>query len=288
MRILLLGGLGQLGTDFRRLLDGHTVASVDKEDLDVTVREQVDALLDSSRPDVAINCAAYNRVDDAEDCPDAAFAVNARAVLYIARACERAGARLLHYSTDYVFDSPERRPLTESDAPTPASVYGVSKLAGEHMARIGCANTWVVRTCGLYGHAGSREKGTNFVETMLRLAGGPKPVKVVDDQFCAPTSTMDLARASLQLITNGAPFGLYHLTNTGVCSWHEFAREIFRLAGKSPEPVPVSSAEFTVRARRPRYSVLDNAAFRSAGFPDLRPWQAALEEYLRTRPDPRP
>ena len=284
MRILLIGGLGQLGTDFRHLLGGFEVTSVDKEEVDVTDRAQVDALVDAARPEVVINCTAFNRVDEAEDCPEPAFAVNAHAVLHIARACHRTGARLVHYSTDYVFDSPARHPLTESDVPNPSSVYGLSKLAGEHMARLGCAQSWVLRTCGLYGHTGSREKGTNFVETMLRLADSGKPIKVVDDQHCTPTSTMDLARASIGLITTGAPYGLYHLTNAGDCTWYEFARAIFKLAGKSPDLHPVGSDEFPVRARRPAYSVLDNTAFRAAGFPDMRPWQEALEEYLHTRP----
>lgn len=284
MRILLIGGLGQLGTDFRHLLGGFEVTSVDKEEVDVTDRGQVDALVDAARPAVVINCTAFNRVDEAEDCPEPAFGVNAHAVLHIARACHRTGARLLHFSTDYVFDSPARLPLTEADAPNPASVYGLSKLAGEHMARLGCAQSWVVRTCGLYGHTGSREKGTNFVETMLRLADSGKPLKVVNDQHCTPTSTMDLARASIELISADTPYGLYHLTNAGECTWYEFACSIFELSGKSPELYPVGSDAFPVRARRPAYSVLDNAAFRAAGFTDMRPWRAALEEYLRTRP----
>ena len=283
MRILLIGGLGQLGTDFRHLLGGHQVTSVDKEDVDVTDRSQVESLLDATRPEVAINCTAFNRVDEAEDCPEPAFAVNAHAVLHIARACRRMNARLLHFSTDYVFDSAERRPLTETDLPSPCSVYGLSKLAGEHMARLGWDKSWVVRTCGLYGHAGSREKGTNFVETMLRLADSGKPVKVVNDQHCTPTSTMDLARAAIELIGAGAPYGLYHLTNAGECTWYEFARAIFEFAGKSPELRPVGSSEFPVRARRPAYSVLDNRAFRAAGFADMRPWHGALEEYIHGR-----
>jgi dTDP-4-dehydrorhamnose reductase len=282
MRILLLGGLGQLGTDFRRLLGGHQVTSVDKEEIDVTDGAQVDALVDAARPHVAINCTAFNRVDEAEECPEPAFAVNAHAVLHIARACRRARARLLHFSTDYVFDSPSRRPLTETDAPSPSSIYGLSKLAGEHMARIGCDRCWVARTCGLYGHAGSREKGTNFVETMLRLADSGK-LRVVNDQHCTPTSTIDLARASIELIEGEAPYGLYHLTNAGESTWHEFASAIFELSGKSPELLAVGSAEFPTRARRPAYSVLDNAAFRAAGFADMRPWREALAEYLRER-----
>jgi dTDP-4-dehydrorhamnose reductase len=283
MRILLIGGLGQLGTDFRHLLGGHDVTSVDKEEVDVTDRSQVESLLDAAGPELVINCTAFNRVDEAEDCPEPAFAVNTHAVQNIARACRRSDTRLLHFSTDYVFDSPERRPLTEADLPTPSSVYGLSKLAGEHMARLAWDKSWVVRTCGLYGHAGSREKGTNFVETMLRLADSGKPLKVVNDQHCTPTSTMDLARASIELIEAGAPYGLYHLTNSGECTWYEFARVIFELAGKSPELHPVGSGEFPVRARRPTYSVLDNLAFRAAGFADMRPWQAALAEYIHTR-----
>jgi dTDP-4-dehydrorhamnose reductase len=282
MRILLIGALGQLGTDFRSVLAAHDIVAVDKEEVDVTDAAQVDSLTASARPELVINCTAFNRVDEAEDNPGPCFAVNTFAVRNIALACRHTNVPLVHFSSDYVFNSRKRHPLAEDALPNPQSIYGVSKLAGEHMARYLWEKHYVIRTCGLYGYAGSREKGTNFVETMLKLGQSGKQLKVVDDQHCTPTSTLDLARATAQLI-GGAPYGLYHLTNAGGCTWYEFARAIFQLAGLTPEVLPVASGVFPTRARRPAYSVLDNAAFRAAGFAGMRHWREALAEYISGR-----
>ena len=280
MRILLIGALGQLGTDFRRILSESETVAVDKEEVDVRDASAVQELVRSARPELVINCTAFNRVDDAEDDPEAAFAVNTFAVRNIALACRMIDIPLVHFSTDYVFDGPLRRPLTEADLPGPRSAYGVSKLAGEHMVQALWPKHYIVRTCGLYGYAGSREKGTNFVETMLRLGASTKPLKVVHDQHCTPTSTVDLAEAVTRLIGSGV-YGLYHLTDDGECTWYEFAQAIFDLAGLHPQVEPVTSDQFPVKAKRPDYSVLDNAAFRTAGFTDMRHWRDALEEYVR-------
>jgi dTDP-4-dehydrorhamnose reductase len=282
MRILLIGALGQLGSDFRRILPASETVPVDKEDVDVREASAVRALALSARPELVINCSAFNRVDEAEDDPEAAFAVNVFAVRNIALACREIDVPLVHFSTDYVFDGPLRRPLTEADLPCPRSAYGVSKLAGEHMVQAVWPKHYIVRTCGLYGYAGSREKGTNFVETMLRVGASGKPLKVVHDQRCTPTSTMDLAGAVAALVISGR-YGLYHLTNAGECTWYEFALAIFEFAGMHPEVEPVTSDRFPVKAKRPDYSVLDNEAFRSAGFTHLRGWRDALEGYIKGR-----
>ena len=280
MKILLIGALGQLGTDFQRVLAEEQIVPVDKEDVDVRSGAQVDALVEGHKPELVINCTAFNRVDDCEDDPEPAFAVNAFAVRHIGLACRKAGTPLVHFSTDYVFDGEERRPLRETDLPSPRSQYGISKLTGEHMLQAVWPNHYIVRTCGLYGYAGSREKGTNFVETMLRLGAQGKPVRVVDDQYCTPTSTMDLALAVSRLMTSGR-YGLYHLTSGGECTWYEFARAIFELAGLDTEVEPVPSSHYPTKAKRPGYSVLDNAAFRAAGFADMRPWRDALADYVK-------
>jgi dTDP-4-dehydrorhamnose reductase len=282
MKILLIGALGQLGTDLKQVLTGHETIPVDKEEIDVCDGAQVDAMVDSLRPELLLNCSAFNRVDEAEDRPEAAFAVNTFAVRNLALAARRSNVALVHFSSDYVFDGPGRRPYLESDLPSPKSMYGVSKLAGEQMVQAIWPKHFLIRTCGLYGYTGSRDKGTNFVEAMIRLAAGGRPVRVVSDQVCTPTSTMDLACAVAQLIRTDA-YGLYHLTSEGECNWYEFAQAIFAAAGLQPEVQPVSSDQFLLKAPRPAYSVLENRYFRDAGFPDMRHWREALAAYIHGR-----
>jgi dTDP-4-dehydrorhamnose reductase len=282
MKILLIGALGQLGTDLRRVLTAHEMVPVDKEEIDVCDAAQVDAMVDALAPQMLLNCSAFNRVDEAEDVPEAAFAVNTFAVRNLALAARRRNAVLVHFSSDYVFDGPGRRPYVEADLPCPGSVYGISKLAGEAMVQAIWPKHFLIRTCGLYGYTGSRDKGTNFVEAMIRLAGQGTPVRVVSDQVCTPTSTMDLACTVARLIVTGA-YGLYHLTSAGECSWYEFARAIFRTAGLHPEVQPVTSDQLRFKARRPAYSVLDNQRFRAQGFTDMRHWSEALADYVLGR-----
>ena len=284
MKILLLGALGQLGTDFRKVLREHEIIGVDVEEVDVRAPSQVVSLVQCHSPNLVINCTAYNRVDEAEDNPEAAFAVNTHAVRHIAMACRTADVPMVHFSTDYVFDGPVRRPLSELDLPCPRSVYGVSKLSGEHILRSAWPKHYIVRTCGLYGYAGSREKGTNFVESILRAAQSGKPLRVIDDQVCTPTNTMDLAFAVKRLIGSGA-YGLYHLTNDGSCTWYEFAAAILEIAGIRSDLEPVASSAFDAKAKRPDYSVLDNQGFRSIGLDDLRHWREALADYVHHRPN---
>jgi dTDP-4-dehydrorhamnose reductase len=282
MKILLIGALGQLGTDLRHVLTSHDVTPVDKEEIDVCDASQVDAMADSLRPDVLLNCSAFNRVDEAEDTPEAAFQVNTFAVRNLALAARRIDARLVHFSSDYVFDGPGRTPYVETDLPSPKSMYGISKLAGEAMVQAIWPKHFLIRTCGLYGYTGSRDKGTNFVESMFRLAARGGPLRVVNDQVCTPTSTVDLAGAVTQLLSTES-YGLYHLTSAGSCTWYEFARAIFEEAGLRPDLQPVPSSQFPVKAKRPDYSVLDNAKFRAEGFDDMSPWQDALATYIRGR-----
>jgi dTDP-4-dehydrorhamnose reductase len=229
-----------------------------------------------------VNTAAFHRVDDCEEQVAQSFAVNAVGVHNLVRAANQVGAVLVHFSTDYVFDGSQRRPYAETDHPHPQSIYALSKLAGELMVRRYADKYFLIRTCGLYGHAGSSGKGGNFVETMVRLAKAEKPIRVVNDQVLTPTSTKDLAEKLVPLIHTDR-YGLYHMTNTGECSWYEFAREVFRLAGLKPNLEPTTTAAFGAPARRPAYSVLDNLAYRAAGFADFRPWQEALSDYIRSR-----
>jgi dTDP-4-dehydrorhamnose reductase len=221
-----------------------------------------------------------------EDFPAKAYEVNALAVRHLAQWAKAHGAALVHFSTDYVFDGTLKRPYTEADLPCPLSAYGVSKLAGEHFIRAIHEKHFIIRTCGLYGVAGSSGKGGNFIELMLRLARDGKEIKVVGDQELTPTSAKELARKVRQLVDTGV-YGLYHITNNGACSWYEFAAAIFQLAGLAPRLEKTTSAAFGARAVRPAYSVLENANLRSSlGLDDLRHWRDALADYLDERRRP--
>jgi dTDP-4-dehydrorhamnose reductase len=283
MKYALLGATGQLGRDLGPRLTGEVVA-LTRAQADLTRPEALQAVLGELRPDAVINCAAYNFVDRAENEPPAAFAVNAWGVRDLARICRALDCRLVHFSSDYVFglDAGRTVPYQETDAPGPVSAYGLSKLAGEYLLRAVCPKHFAIRTCGLYGVWGSGGKGGNFVETMLRLAREGKPLKVVADQTCTPSYTVDLAEAVAALVQTDR-YGLYHLTNAGSCSWYEFARTIFDLAQVPANLTPITSQEYGAPARRPSYSVLDMGAYEALGLRAPRPWQEALAAYLRER-----
>ena len=286
MKILLIGASGQLAQDiqlaFRDSGNKDELVPVTHAELDIRDREHVRALVRQARPDCVINTAAFHRVDLCEDEPENAFAVNEGGVRNVAEAAKELGALLVQFSTDYVFDGTKRTPYVESERPNPQSVYAKSRLAGEKAVQETGGAYLLIRTCGLYGIAGSQSKAGNFVETMIKLGVQKKPLRVVNDQVCTPTSTRELARRLLPLISSEAR-GLFHMTNTGACSWYEFAREIFRLSKIEAELSPCTTQEFAAKARRPAYSVLDNHALRAAGFEDFRPWQEALGEYLLLR-----
>lgn len=284
MRILLIGAAGQLGQDLSPVLQkgGHEVVAVTHEQLEICSPEAVGRAVAGARPECIINTAAFHRVDDCEDQAERAFAVNVTGVRNLAEGAERTGAALVHFSTDYVFGGGKRTPYLESDLPQPLSIYAMSKLAGEFAARRYCSRHFVIRTCGLYGMGGSRSKGGNFVETMLRLAAQKKTIRVVADQIVTPTSTADLAERVLSLIESQR-HGLYHMSSTGECSWYEFAAEVFRLSKVEADLQPTDSWSFGAKARRPAYSVLDNCQMRAAGIAEFRPWREALAEYMRQR-----
>jgi dTDP-4-dehydrorhamnose reductase len=285
VKILLIGARGQLAQDIIQMAAklGHDeVVPVTHEQLDIRDAGQVAACIGQARPDCVINTAAFHKVDLCEDEPEHAFAVNEGGVRNVARAAQQGLALLVQFSTDYVFDGARGTAYVESDDPKPLSVYGRSRLAGERAVESACERYLIVRTCGLYGLAGSTSKAGNFVETMLHLAEGGKKLKVVNDQVCTPTSTSDLAQHLLPLVRSGAQ-GTFHLTNTGECSWFEFAQQIFRSAKTPAQLEACSTQQFGAKAPRPAYSVLDNRAYRAAGFEDFRPWHEALEEYISCR-----
>ena len=283
-RYVVLGAAGQLGFDLVRTFDrpGELVALTRRE-LDVLDASRVRAVLTDLRPTCVVNTAAYNRVDQAEDDRATAFALNAHAVGALAATCQALGATLVHFSSDYVFDGRRPTPYRESDAPNPLNVYGESKLEGERLALARCERSVIFRVAGLFGVAKSSGKGgTNFVETMLRLARARTPIRVVADQVLAPSYTRDLALKVWRVLPRAAHH-LYHLTNVGQTSWHGFARRVFELAGVAAEVVPITSEELGARARRPAYSVLAHANLAALGEDDLRPWDAALAAYVAER-----
>ncbi len=294
--ILLIGANGQLGSDLRDALVGHKVIAASRAQLhddrhaciqlDICDVESVRAAVAAHAPKLVLNVSAFHRVDDIEKDATQALHINALAAQQLALVCREADCALMHISTDYVFDGAKRAPYVESDLPNPLSAYGASKLAGELLIRAAWRKHFIIRTCGLYGAAGASGKGGNFVNTMLRLAreaesaAQPKPIRVVGDQICTPTSTRDLA-AQLTALVDSDAYGLYHITNAGACSWHEFANTIFELAGQRARAESITSTQFGAAATRPSYSVLENAHLQNVGLDRMRHWREALADYLR-------
>jgi dTDP-4-dehydrorhamnose reductase len=282
MKVMVIGANGQLGSDLVKVFSEWQVIPIKHMDFDICDHAMTHTRITEVKPDVVINTAAFHRVDDCEDRPEKAFAVNTVAVRHLAQVCAAVRCTLVHVSTDYVFGSDQRAPYTENDVPSPLNVYGVSKLAGEYFVRTLCPKHFIARTTGLYGLAGSSGKGGNFVELMIRLAKEGKPIKVVHDQVLTPTSTKDLALKIKDLVQTEA-YGLYHLTNSSGCSWYEFAAKIFQLTGLHPNFEPTTSAAFPTKARRPSFSVLAHTQLPKAGLADMRPWPEALADYLQEK-----
>ena len=275
MRALIVGAHGQLGRDLVLLLGGEVAWSGGRAELDVTDWEAVSSVVRRVRPDVIFNGAAYNKVDGAESETGRALEVNAVAPVLVARMAHEVGALFVHFSTDYVFDGRAAHPYLEDDCPGPLGAYGVSKLAGEGLVRASRAEHLLVRTSAVFGRGGNRQKGGSFMERILDQARAGRPLRVVADQTFSPTYAPDLAAAAVALVRAGAR-GLYHLANTGSCSWHEFAVKGLALAGIDAPVEAITAADLRLAAVRPAYSVLDQGRYLSLGLPALRPWPDAL------------
>lgn len=286
MKLMLVGANGQLGSDLAKVLveRGHDLIALTHANIEVTDRASVDGVLERYQPELVLNMAAFHKVDLCEEEVDQTFAVNAFGVRALALACRAYDAALLHMSTDYVFgrDQDRRDPYVETDVPGPINVYGVSKLAGELFVRYLMDRSFVFRVSGLYGVAGSSGKGGNFVELMLRLAREGRDIRVVDDQRLTPTYTVDLAQ-QIAAVIEGGHYGLYHATSQGDCTWYEFAAEIFRQSGLSPNLSRAQTGDFGEKATRPAFSVLENRALQRLGLDRMQPWQEALGAYLEER-----
>ncbi len=289
-RILIVGSAGQVGRELQRSFsNAGEIIACDRESVDLAAPDQVGALVREVAPDIILNAGAYTAVDRAETEPDTAMAVNAAAPRVMAEEALRTGALLVHYSTDYVFDGSKTGQWVETDKPNPLNVYGASKLAGEEAIQQAGGKYLIFRTSWVYG-----PHGNNFLRTMLRLGRERDSLKIVDDQFGAPTSSIELANAT-RTIVDGALAGrfdgvdgwagLYHMTCSGAVSWYGFAQQIFllahtRLNGRTPEVHPIPSSEYPVPAKRPHNSVLSNEKlFRRFGV-RLAPWESALNEVI--------
>jgi dTDP-4-dehydrorhamnose reductase len=272
VRILLTGAGGQLGTDLVAVLAGHDLTALNHADLDVGDMAAVDLAIESVRPDIVINAAAWTAVDACESDPARAYRDNAFAVRLLADGCRRTGAHLATISTDYVFDGTKVEAYHEWDIPNPRSVYGASKLAGEAEAG---PDATIVRTSWVCG-----EHGPNMVKTILGLLGERPTLSFVDDQVGHPTFTADLAPVVAELAL-GRRSGVYHVTNQGAVSWYGFARAVAEAAGADPDRVePIKSAAMPRPAPRPANSRLDNAALRLAGMDPLRDFREPLAELV--------
>jgi dTDP-4-dehydrorhamnose reductase len=289
-RILIVGAYGQVGRELQRsFADVGEIIARDRDTVDLAAPDQVRAMVRSAAPDIILNAAAYTAVDRAESEPDAAMAVNALASGILAEEALRAGALLVHYSTDYVFDGSKAGPWVETDEPNPLNVYGASKLAGEKAIQQVGGKFLIFRTSWVYG-----PHGQNFLLTMLRLGRERENLQIVDDQFGAPTSSIELADATRAIVSGvlaeqfGAPSswaGLYHMTCGGSVSWCGFARAIFARADillheKVPTVRPIVSAEYPTPAKRPNNSLLSNEKLHTRFGVQLSPWEAALDTVL--------
>jgi len=282
MKVLITGANGQLGTDICHALAKVEVIALTHADVDITDMDSIKRAVNLHRPNVIINTAAYVRVDDCETERDKAFQTNALGARDVAVTAQEAGSKLVQISTDHVFggiERPKPTPYTEFDTPAPVNIYGMSKLAGEELVRSLCNRYFIVRTCGLFGVAGSSGKGGNFVETILKQAKKNNEIKVICDQFLSPTYTKDIA-AKIVLLADTEYYGIFHIVNSGVCSWFEFAKEIIRLAGLKAHVTPVSSDQYPQKARRPQFSALDSYHIRLLGMGEMRSWQEALRDYM--------
>jgi dTDP-4-dehydrorhamnose reductase len=279
MRIGVTGANGQLGCSLRKIAGeypAHTFVFSDLPETDITDKAGIDAWIETYRIEVIINCAAYTAVDKAESEPDTAWRINALGPAVLAEVCTEKGIRLVHISTDYVFDGTAESPYTEELPTHPLGVYGSTKRQGEQAIRENGCDALVIRTSWLYS-----EFGHNFVKTMLRLGSEKESLRVVDDQIGAPTYATNLARAIIKLIDNGfSGYDVYHYCDEGITTWYDFARMIFILTENPVSVAPIDTVDFPTPAQRPAYSVLDTTKIRQAGI-ETPYWVDSLKECLK-------
>ena len=277
MKVLVTGVKGQLGYDVMAELAKRNIESigVDIDEMDITDKISVEKVIGEAAPDVVVHCAAYTAVDAAEDNEALCRRVNADGTRNIAEVCKKLDCKMVYISTDYVFDGQGTRPWEPDDERHPLNVYGQTKYEGELAVQENLSKYFIVRIAWVFG-----KNGKNFVKTMLKLAETHDKLTVVNDQFGSPTYTYDLARLLVDMIQTDK-YGIYHATNEGICTWYEFACEIFRQAGVKIEVTPVPASEYPAKAKRPENSRLDKSKLTENGFERLPSWQDALGRYLK-------
>jgi dTDP-4-dehydrorhamnose reductase len=280
MKLAVIGANGQLGTDLQEVLSAeHDVTALNHADIEITDVNSVKTVLSSVKPDIVLNTAAYHIVPEAEKLPDKAFRINGTGTLNLAGVCQDLGIRLVHYSTDYVFDGKKQKPYTEDDCPNPLNVYANTKLSGEYFALNYSDKSYVIRVSGIYGKVPCRAKGGNFITTMIKLAKEKPEVRVVNDEILTPTPTYHIAKNTAALIETDA-FGLYHMSCEGECSWYEFARVIWETLQLETPLYPASVNDFPLVVKRPFFSVLENQNLNKLRINQMPDWNVALKEFL--------
>ena len=279
MKVAVIGASGQLGSDLVKVFDD--VIPLTHKDIEVTDLSSCE-IFKELKPDVVINTAAYHKTDECEANPEKTFLVNSVGARNIALICREIDAIDVYISTDYVFDGAKKEPYTEDDIPNPINVYGVSKYAGEILTRYICNKHYIIRVSSLFGVAGASGKGGNFVETMIKKGKAGDELNVVNDITMSPTYTKDAALAIKKIIYNKLPYGIYHVTNDGSCTWYEFAKAIFEITGIDAKLNPITSGKFPTKAKRPKNSALSIEKIKSYGI-NMRHWKGALREYLKEK-----
>ena len=281
-KILIFGKDGQLGNDLIRVFgQGYEQVALNRERVDVANTGTVSQVIEKEKPDFVVNATAYNKVEAAEQEKDLAFAINGEAVGKLAKAAKATEAVFVHVSTDYIFDG-SKDFFVENDAPHPLNAYGSSKLAGENAVRKISEKYYLVRTSSVFGAKEGNQK-KNFVDKMIALAKAGQILKVVDDQIMSPTYSYDLASKIKELIEMPAPFGIYHITNSGSCSWFEFASKALELMGINAKIQAIDTASSGSKVKRPSKSILKNQALVEIGLPPMPPWEDALKRYLQEK-----
>jgi dTDP-4-dehydrorhamnose reductase len=282
--IVVFGCRGQLGVELMAVLGarGYAVVGFDRSEVDIANAAQVEGAFAAQGPAIVVNAAAYNQVDVAEKEPLPAMQANGLAVRNLAMACRQHDARLVHFSTDYVFDGAAGRAYTEDDAARPLGAYAVSKLAGELYAQAYLDAPLIIRTSGVFGPGGLNTARGNFIEAMLRLAASNQPIRVLNDHVASPTYSPFLAARAADLVDRNLT-GIYHVGGGQPISWFDYAAMIFRVAGLQPELKPTNEREFRTAARRPKYSALSNAKMERSGIEPLPPLETAVKLYMQER-----
>ena len=284
MKIAIIGSNGQLGSDIYEIFENNNydIFPLEHKDIDVSDIDSVNKTIKEIKPDVIINTAAFHNVPLCEKESEKAYAVNSQGVENLAKISNDTNSVLIHFSTDYVFDGEKREPYLETDKPNPLNVYAKSKLEGENRIKAIAEKYYILRVAGLYGKYPSRVKGYNFVGLMLKLAKERDELRVVDDEWTTPTYTKEIAKQVSEIIKKEPSYGLYHATAEGECSWYQFAKAIFEIAGVRVNLQKAAPEEFATEVKRPKYSVLENHNLKKEGINIFKHWKEELRDYINT------